>query len=58
MIRFVFTLNPNSSITFEQGHHDGSGSNSSQGRTASIRDSHLAPGMNKYSTPKAPAEEL
>jgi|LauGreDrversion4_2_1035121.scaffolds.fasta_scaffold572823_1 hypothetical protein len=58
MIRFVFTLNENSSITFEQGHHDGSGSNGSQARTASIRDSHLAPGMNKYSTPKAPAEEL
>jgi hypothetical protein len=48
------------STTFEQGQLDtseSSGEHGSQARAAKTRESHLAPGMNKYSTPKAPAEE-
>jgi hypothetical protein len=45
------------SIEVEQVHRDDSASNGTQARALKSRDSHLAPGMHKYSTPKAPADE-
>ena len=41
----------------QQANADGSNVNGSQARVLKRQDSLLAPGMNKYSTPKAPADE-
>jgi hypothetical protein len=41
----------------QQSNADGSNLNGSQARVLKRQDSLLAPGMNKYSTPKAPADE-
>ena len=41
----------------QQAAADGSAANGGQARVLKRQDSFLAPGMNKYSTPKAPADE-
>ena len=41
----------------QQAIADGSNVNGGQARVLKRQDSLLAPGMNKYSTPKAPADE-
>jgi hypothetical protein len=56
-ISFSFDLNSFMSLQLQQDSVDGLGANVSPARGAKLRESHLAPGMNKYSTPKAPAEE-
>jgi hypothetical protein len=56
LILFAFALNSFMLFQLQQDTADGS-ANGSPARGAKTRDSHLAPGMNKYSTPKAAAEE-
>lgn len=57
LILFAFALNSFMLFQLQQDTVDGPGANGSPARGAKTRDSHLAPGMNKYSTPKAAAEE-